>query len=139
MSIKNLWQICHKKGFDNSMLTVIIAAILRESSLTTKQVAVDIDVPTERVRHWYYHSTGMAALDFLKMLHQYKLCSCLPCFLKSPCCGCYDLQHGLMQKEFSGHLDMEMILFRSPQLKQIAVTLGCQVADLFSGSSKIYS
>ena len=138
MSIKNLWQICHKKGFDNSMLTVIIAAILRESSLTTKQVAADIDVPTERVRHWYYHDTGMAALDFLKMLHQYKLCSCLPCFLKSPCCGYYNQHQGLAQNEFSEQPDMEMIIVRSPQLKQIAVTLECQVADLFSGSRRIY-
>ena len=139
MSIKNLWHICHKKGFDNSMLTVIIAAILRESSLSTKQVAADLDVPTERVRHWYYHDTGMAALDFLKMLHRYKLCSCLPYFLKSACCGCYDLRREPMQKEFSEQPNMEMILLRSPQLKQIAVTLECQVADLFSGFNRIYS
>jgi hypothetical protein len=138
MSIKNLWQICHKKGFDNSMLTVIIAAILKESNFTTKQVAADLDVPTERVRHWYYHDTGMAALDFLKILHQYKLCSCLPYFLKSPCCESYNQQQRLMQKELSEHTDIEMIILRYPQLKQISITLECQVSDLLSGFSRIY-
>ena len=139
MSIEKLWQICHNKKFDNSMLTVIIAAILRESDLTTKQVAADLDISTERVRNWYYRDTGMVALDFLKMMHQYKLCSRLPVFLKNQGCEYYNPQQGLAQRKNAELLDIEMIKLRSPRLEQIAVTLECQVADLFSGFSRIHT
>jgi len=137
MSTENLWQICHKKRFDNSMLTAIIAAILRESGLTTKQVAAALDISTERVRHWYYRDTGMGALDFLKMMHQYKICSHLPVFLKNPECACCNPQQELAQREFMEQPDIGMITLRSPRLEQIAVTLECQAADLFKGFSRI--
>jgi len=139
MSIENLWQICHKKRFDNTMFTAIIAAILKESSLTTKQVAADLDISTERVRNWYYRDTGMVALDFLKMMHQYELCSCLPTFLKNRGCGYHNPQHGLAREELSERLDMGVITLRSERLEQIAATLECQVDDLFSGFSRIAS
>ena len=74
MSMKNLWQICHKKGFDNMMLTATIVSVLKKRKLTTKQIALELDIPTGRVRNWYYRNTGMTALDLLKLLHQYKLC-----------------------------------------------------------------
>jgi len=139
MSIENLWQICHKKRFDNVMFTAIIAAILRESGLTTKQVATDLDISTERVRHWYYRDTGMAALDFYKMLHHYKLCSHLPTFLKNHGCDYYNKRQGLEKREFAERSDIGMKTFRCPRLEKIAETLGCQVSDLFSGFNRIPS
>ena len=120
------------------MLTAIIAAILRESDLTTKQVAEDLDIPTERVRNWYYRDTGMAALDFLKMMHQYKLCSHLPTFLKNHGCEYYHRQ-GQAQREFTEQPDIGLITLRSTRLEEIAAILECQVADLFRGFSRIPS
>ena len=137
MSIENLWQICHKKRFDNVMLTAIIAAILRESGLTTKQVAADLDISTERVRNWYYRDTGMVALDFLKMMHQYKLCSRLPTFLKNHECEYYNQWQRLEQKVFSEQPDIGIMTLHSPRLEEVAASLECQVADLFSGFSRI--
>ena len=138
MSIENLWQICHKKRFDNVMLTAIIAAMLKASDLSTKQVAADLDISTERVRNWYYRDTGMVALDFLKMMHQYKICSRLPTFLKNQECEYYQRQ-GLAQKEFTAQPGIGLMTLRSPRLEEIATTLECQVADLFSGFSRIPS
>ena len=72
MSIKKLWQIGHIKELDNAMLTAALVVVLRENRLTTKQIALELAVPTERVRNWYYRNTGMTALDLLKMLQQYE-------------------------------------------------------------------
>ena len=71
MSTKNVWLICHKKEFDNRMLTAIIVSVLKQKDLTTKQVALDLGLPTERIRNWYYRNTGMTALDLLKISYQY--------------------------------------------------------------------
>ena len=72
MSIKNLWQICHRKGLDNAMLTNIIIVTFKANKLTTKELALELDIKTERVRNWYYRNTGMTALDLLKILHSYE-------------------------------------------------------------------
>lgn len=72
MSRNVLWQICHKKDVDNNTLTTIIVSILRESTLTTKQVSKDLNISTERVRNWYHKDTGMTALDLLRMVLRYE-------------------------------------------------------------------
>ena len=71
MSRENLWQICHKKDFDNRKLTENIVIILRQRGITKKQAALDLDMSIWRVHNWYYKSTGMSALDLVKMMQQY--------------------------------------------------------------------
>lgn len=71
MSSGNLWQICHKNKQGNKVLTVKIVRVIRVRSLTSKQVADDITVPTERVRNWFYRKTGMTALDLLLLMCEY--------------------------------------------------------------------
>lgn len=44
---------------------------MRMENLSSKQVAKDIIVPTERVRNWYYRNTGMTALDLLLLMRKY--------------------------------------------------------------------
>lgn len=46
-------------------------AVARKQKLTSKQVAMDITVSTERVRNWYYRGTGMTALDLLLLMSEY--------------------------------------------------------------------
>jgi len=36
--------------------------------MTSKQLADALAIPTERVRNWYYRSTGMTALDLLLLM-----------------------------------------------------------------------
>ena len=149
MSIESLWQICHKKGFDNAMLTAIIAVILRESNLTSKQVALDIGISTERVRNWYYRNTGMAALDLLKMLYRYDLVECLPFFLKNHGGGYGKPQTRPPQTEFTARLAMGVdslscnekgvLVPRFSRIEQVAVALECSVTDLMRGFRRIPS
>lgn len=77
MSTKNVWLICHNKEFDNKMLTAIIVSVLKQEDLTTKQVALDLGLPTERIRNWYYRNTGMTALDLLKVFYRYEFMRCV--------------------------------------------------------------
>jgi len=72
MSSENLWQICHKNGFDNWQLTKNIVDMMRRQRITTKKAARDLNIPTERARNWYYRNTGMTAIDLLKMMQQYE-------------------------------------------------------------------
>jgi hypothetical protein len=72
MSRENLWQICHKNGFNNWHLTEYIVNMMQEQRLTTKRAARDLNIPTERARNWYYRNTGMTALDLLRMMQQYE-------------------------------------------------------------------
>jgi hypothetical protein len=72
MSTEILWQICHKKEFDNCKLTENIVDMMRRQGITTKQAARDLNIPTERTRNWYYRNTGMTALDLLRMIQQYE-------------------------------------------------------------------
>lgn len=71
MSRENMWQICHKKGFDNKQLTKDIVNILRCQGITLKQAALDLDMTVWRAHNWYYKSTGMSALDLLRMIQKY--------------------------------------------------------------------
>lgn len=71
MSRENLWQICHKKKFDNWQLTEDIVTMLRIHGITTKQAAQDLDISIERARNWFYRNTGMSALDLLRMMQAY--------------------------------------------------------------------
>ena len=72
MSRNNLWQICHKNKIGNKLLTDTIVQAIRMHELTSKQVSSDIVVSTERVRNWFYRSTGMTALDLLLLMGEYK-------------------------------------------------------------------
>ncbi len=71
MSRQNLWQICHKKIFDNKQFTEDIVDILRHHGITQKQAALDLDMTVWRAHNWYYKSTGMSALDLLRMIQKY--------------------------------------------------------------------
>ena len=71
MSRENLWQICHKNEFKNRHLTKNIVKMMQEQEITTKQAARDLNIPIERARNWYYRSTGMTALDLLRIMQQY--------------------------------------------------------------------
>lgn len=72
MSRNNLWQICHKNKLGNKLLTGNIVQTIRGHELTSKQVASDIVVSTERVRNWFYKNTGMTALDLLLLMREYE-------------------------------------------------------------------
>jgi len=72
MSTKILWQICHKKEFDNRQLTENLVGMMRRQGITTKQAARDLNIPTERARNWYHRNTGMTALDLLRMMQKYE-------------------------------------------------------------------
>jgi hypothetical protein len=39
--------------------------------MTSKQIAGDLAISTERVRNWYYRNTGMTALDLLLLMGEY--------------------------------------------------------------------
>ena len=71
MSRSNLWQFCHKNMRKNKTLTKNIVWEIRRHKLTSKQVARDIAIPTERVRNWFYRSTRMTALDLLCLMRTY--------------------------------------------------------------------
>lgn len=68
----NLGQICPKKKFDNRQLSQQLVDILKENKLTIKQLAQDLNIPTERAKNWYGKNIGMTALDLLKMMHHYE-------------------------------------------------------------------
>ena len=70
MSRKIMWQICHKKS-GNILLTRYIVEELRRNYLTVKQVALDLEIDTERVRNWYYKNTGMTASDLFLLMQCY--------------------------------------------------------------------
>lgn len=72
MSTKILWQICHKNDFRNGDLTRYIVKMLREKGITTKQAALDLNIPVERARNWYYKDTGMTAVDLLRLMQVYE-------------------------------------------------------------------
>lgn len=71
MSRENMWQICHKKTFDNRQLTEDIVDLLRRRGVTKKQAALDLDITVWRAHNWYYKGTGMSALDLLRMIQKY--------------------------------------------------------------------
>ena len=71
MSRAKVWQISHKKKFNNRSLTKNIVVMLRHHGVTTKQAAQDLDLPVWRARNWYYRTTGMTALDLLRMMRTY--------------------------------------------------------------------
>ena len=71
MSRNNLWQICHNGSPGNGRLTEALVETIRRRGLTSKQVAKDLAVSTERVRNWYYKGTGMTAFDLLRLMGQY--------------------------------------------------------------------
>lgn len=73
MSRKILWQICHKKEFNNCDLTKCIVKILRQQGINTKQVARDLNIPVERARNWFYKDVGMTALDLLRLMKEYEV------------------------------------------------------------------
>lgn len=72
MSRENLWQICHKNGFNNRHLTENIVKMMRRQNIQTKQAARDLNIPVERARNWYYKKIGMTALDLLMMMRHYE-------------------------------------------------------------------
>lgn len=72
MSNENLWQICHRNELDNWQLTKNVVDMMRKQGITTKQAAMDLNIPTERARNWYHRNTGMTALDLLRMIQQYE-------------------------------------------------------------------
>jgi len=71
MSSNKLWQICHKQMITNQDVTKELVAELRHRNFPTKQLARELNVPTERIRNWYYKSTGMTALDLILLEQQY--------------------------------------------------------------------
>lgn len=71
MSRQNMWQICHKKRFNNKQFTEEIVEMLRAKGITQKQVAIDLDMTVWRVHNWYYKNIGMTALDLLRMMQAY--------------------------------------------------------------------
>ncbi|MDR3358724.1 MAG: hypothetical protein LBN96_07755 [Desulfovibrio sp.] len=71
MSRKYLWQICHKKEFDNKRLAKDIVEMLRRQGITVKQAADDLDMTVWRAHNWYHKNTGMTALDLLRMIQKY--------------------------------------------------------------------
>ena len=72
MSRDDLWQICHKKEFNNKQLTQSIVKVLRVQGINAKQAAHDLNISVERVRNWYYKDTGMVASDLLRILQTYE-------------------------------------------------------------------
>jgi hypothetical protein len=72
MSRNNLWQICHNNRFGNNYFIETIVETIRKRDLTSKQVAKDLVISTERVRNWYYKNTGMTALDLLRLMGKYE-------------------------------------------------------------------
>ncbi|OGU16781.1 MAG: hypothetical protein A2076_07140 [Geobacteraceae bacterium GWC2_53_11] len=72
MSREILWQICHKKKFNNRELTKIIVNMLREHRIKIKQAARDLDISVERARNWYYKKTGMTAADLMRIMREYE-------------------------------------------------------------------
>ncbi len=71
MSIKIMWLISHKNWHQNSSFTKEIVSLLRENNLNPKEIAKDIRIPTEKVRNWFYRSTGLTALDFILLMAEY--------------------------------------------------------------------
>lgn len=72
MSREILWQICHKKQFNNRELKRIIVNMLQERGVNEKQVARELDISVHRVHNWYYKKTGMTALDLLWIMREYE-------------------------------------------------------------------
>jgi hypothetical protein len=71
MSSNNLWQNCHKNLNPNNRVTIKIVTELRLRQFRTKKVATDLDIPTERVRNWYYKNIGMTAFDLILLFQHY--------------------------------------------------------------------
>jgi hypothetical protein len=71
MSRNNLWQVCHSSRSGNNHLTKALVVIIRKRGMTSKQIAKDILISTERVRNWYYKGTGMTAFDLLLLMCEY--------------------------------------------------------------------
>ncbi|WP_043637109.1 hypothetical protein [Desulfovibrio sp. TomC] len=71
MSRKKLWQICHNRKSGNSYIAETIVKIMKDKKLTTKQIASDLVIPTERVRNWYYKNTCLTAWDLLLLMSEY--------------------------------------------------------------------
>ena len=71
MSSNNLWQICHKKKVTNKFVTSKVVAELRCRHFSPKEVAMKLDIPTERVRNWYYKNVGMTAYDLILLINHY--------------------------------------------------------------------
>lgn len=71
MSRTKLWQIRHKKLTANQLLTKDFVGELRRRDLPPKQVAMDLDISTERVRNWYYKNVGMTAHDLMSLIRHY--------------------------------------------------------------------
>jgi len=72
MSRDVLWQICHKKEFSNREFTESIVYMLRENRVNIKRAARDLDISVHRAHNWYHKSTGMTALDLLRMMQTYE-------------------------------------------------------------------
>ncbi|KAB2891385.1 MAG: hypothetical protein F9K32_04475 [Desulfobulbaceae bacterium] len=72
MSREILWQICHKTEVDNREFSEILVKMIRDERISTKQIARDLNIPTERARNWFYRNTGMTALDLMMMMHRYE-------------------------------------------------------------------
>lgn len=95
MSRDNLWQICHKNEHGNKSFTASIVKSIRMNGLTSKQIAGDISISTERVRNWFYKNTGMTAFDLVLLMREYDFIrsmvtditaeSRLPVCLNEPC------------------------------------------------------
>ena len=66
----HLWKHCYKE-LTNQSLTKILVTELRCNHFPPKLVASALDIPTERVRNWYYKKVGMTALDLLFLIRQY--------------------------------------------------------------------
>ena len=71
MSSDNLGQICVKNTQGNNQLTKQLVMAIRRQIKTSKQVAGELVISTERVRNWYYRNTGMTALDLLLLMGEY--------------------------------------------------------------------
>lgn len=71
MSTTKVSQIWETKDLDNTVLTATLVTLLKSNNLVAKEIAGDLNVPTKRVHNWFYRSTGMTALDLLRMMRQY--------------------------------------------------------------------
>jgi hypothetical protein len=85
MSSNNLWQNCHKKLNPNNRITIKIVTELRLRQVRTKDVARNLDIPTERVRNWYYKNIGMTAFDLILLFQQYDFIKQIMCNFNRNC------------------------------------------------------
>jgi hypothetical protein len=77
MSNAKLCKICIKKGQnlsrikENQGVTKILVPILREGGLNPKDIAREADIPTARVKSWYFKGVGLTAIDLIRMGRRY--------------------------------------------------------------------